>query len=39
MANLQEKIAKLSPDATFEIDGTGILQATVPAKEWHDLAS
>lgn len=38
MANLQEKIAKLSPDATFEIDGTGILQATVPAKEWHDLA-
>lgn len=38
MANIQEKIAKLSPEATFETDGNGILQATVAASQWHDLA-
>ena len=38
MANLQEKIASLFPEATFEPDGTDILQITVPAEKWHELA-
>jgi len=38
MANIQEKIAKLFPDATFATDGTGIPQIIVADRQWHDLA-
>ena len=38
MANIQEKIAKLFPEATFETDGTGIVQVSVALKDWHNLA-
>ena len=38
MANLQEKIATLFPEATFETDGTDILQVSVPAAKWHEMA-
>ncbi len=36
MANIQEKISKLFPEATFE-EGD-ILQVTIPDAQWHDLA-
>lgn len=38
MANIQEKIAKLFPAATFENDNSGILQITVADEQWHELA-
>jgi len=38
MANFQEKIAKLFPDATFAQDGTDIMQITIDDAHWHDLA-
>lgn len=36
MANLQEKIAKLYPQATFE--QADVLQISIPDEQWHDLA-
>ena len=38
MANIQEKTAKLFPDATFTTDGNGTLQISVADERWHDLA-
>ena len=38
MANIQEKIAKLFPAATFEYDNSDILQITVADEQWHELA-
>lgn len=38
MANIQEKIAKLFPSATCELDGSGIPQFTVEDALWHDMA-
>lgn len=38
MANLQEKIAKLLPDAPVATDGSGNLSVTVPDADWHDVA-
>ncbi len=38
MANIQEKIAKLFPSATFVTDGSGILQVSVADEYWHDMA-
>lgn len=38
MANIQEKIAKLFPAATFENDNSGIFQITVADEQWHELA-
>lgn len=39
MANIQEKIAKLFPAATFVTDGSGILQVNIADSQWHDLAT
>ena len=36
MANFQEKIAKLFPDATFE--GEETVMISIPDAKWHDLA-
>lgn len=38
MANIQEKIAKLFPTATFEPDGSGILQISIDEAHLHELA-
>ena len=37
MADIQEKIAKLCPDAQFDTTGE-LLLVTVPDEKWHDLA-
>lgn len=39
MANLQEKIAKLFPTASFEFDGSGILQITIDEPNLHALCT
>lgn len=36
MSNIQEKISKLFPDATFEEDS--IVRVNIPDAQWHDLA-
>lgn len=36
MSNIQEKISKLFPDATFEEDS--IMRVNIPGAQWHDLA-
>ena len=36
MANIQEKISTLFPQATFE--RTDILEVTIADEQWHDLA-
>ncbi|MDE6300152.1 MAG: NADH-quinone oxidoreductase subunit D [Muribaculaceae bacterium] len=38
MANIQEKIAFLFPQAAFTVDGNDILQVSVDEKDWHALA-
>lgn len=38
MANIQEKIEKLFPTATFELDGSGILQISIEENLLHNLA-
>ena len=38
MANIQEKIEKLFPTATFAPDGSGILQITIDEPHLHELA-
>ena len=38
MANIQEKVAKIFPTATFEPDGSGILQITIEEQNLHALA-
>ena len=38
MANIQEKIAKLFPTATFEPDSSGIMQITIDEANLHELA-
>ena len=38
MANIQEKIAKLFPAATFANDDSGNIQITVADEQWHELA-
>lgn len=38
MANIQEKVSQLFPTATFEPDGSGILQITIDEPNLHTLA-